>query len=54
MHHLADSMPDLCNSGKHNNARGRDLQNTTLLEEKLSFGEEAKLVAIGKGMYLIV
>ena len=51
MHHLADSMTELCNSGKHNNALGRDLQYTTLLEKKLNSGEEAKHVAIGRGMY---
>ena len=54
MHHNADSMTELCNNGKQNNALGRDLQYTTLLEKKLNPGEKAKLVAIGKGMNLIV
>ena len=48
MQHLADSMTELCHSGKHNNACGESIPTF------YTSGEEAKLVVIGRGRYLSV
>ena len=48
MHHLADSMTELCHIGKHNNASGESIPMYYIS------GEEAKLVVIGRGRYLSV
>ena len=48
MHHLADSMTELCHSGKHNNASEEGIPMYYIS------GEEAKLVVIGRGRYLSV
>ena len=48
MHHLADSMTELCHSGKHNNAGGESNP------MYYSYGKEAKFTVIGRGRYLSV
>ena len=48
MHYLADSMTELCQSGKNINAGGESIP------MYYSPGEEAKLQVIGRGMFLSV
>ena len=48
MHHLVDSITELCHSGKQNNASGESIP------MYYSSGEEAKLLVIGRGRYLSV
>ena len=48
MHHLADSMTELCHSGKHNNAGWESIP------MYYRSGKEAKLFVIGRNRYLSV
>ena len=48
MHHLANSMTEMCHSGKHQNVSGESIQIF------YSSWKEAKLVVIGRDRYLSV
>ena len=48
MHHLADSMTKLCQSGKHNNAGGEGIP------LYISSREDAELIVIGRSTDLSV
>ena len=48
MHHLADSMTKLCQSGEHNNAGGESIPMYH------SSREEAELIVIGRSLNLSV